>query len=154
MNFAHRGARNHAPENTLAAFEQALLEGADGIELDIRLCKTGEWVVLHDATLKRTTNGRGYVRRTPLETLRRLDAGVHFGEEFRGEPVPTLAEVLKQMHGRCLFNIEIKALPTLQERHIDALIQLLHRQHAARRCIISSSRWRGTPKTSTSCDDG
>ncbi len=138
MNFAHRGARNHAPENTLAAFEQALAHGADGIELDIRLCKTGEWVVLHDATLKRTTNGRGYVRRTPLETLRSLDAGLYFSEAFRDEPVPTLAEVLKQTHGRCLLNIEIKALPTLQERYVDELIQLLHRYHAAHRCIISS----------------
>ncbi|NUO83193.1 glycerophosphodiester phosphodiesterase [candidate division KSB1 bacterium] len=138
LNFAHRGARNHAPENTLAAFERALAHGADGIELDIRLCKTGEWVVLHDATLKRTTNGRGYVRRAPIEKIRRLDAGRYFGEQFRDEPVPTLAEVLKQTHGRCLLNVEIKALPTLPERNLQELIELLHRYHAARRCIISS----------------
>ncbi len=138
LNFAHRGARAHAPENTLAAFEQALAHGADGLELDIRLCQTGEWVVMHDATLKRTTTGRGYVRRAPLEKIRRLDAGRYFGEQFRGEPVPTLAEVLKQTHNRCLLNIEIKALPTLSERYLADLVQLLQRHHATRRCIISS----------------
>ncbi|MEK7728773.1 MAG: glycerophosphodiester phosphodiesterase family protein [candidate division KSB1 bacterium] len=138
LNFAHRGARAHAPENTLAAFEQALAHGADGLELDIRVCQTGEWIVMHDATLKRTTNGRGYVRRTPLEKIRRLDAGKYFDERFRGERVPTLAEVLKLTHERCLLNIEIKALPTLPERYLDELIELLQRQHAARRCIISS----------------
>lgn len=138
MNFAHRGARIYAPENTFSAFERALAHGADGLELDIRVCKTGEWVVLHDATLKRTTNGRGYVRRTPLEKILRLDAGRYFSEKFRGEPVPTLAEVLRHTASRCLLNIEIKALPTLHERHLVTLIELLHSHRAEQNCIISS----------------
>lgn len=138
LNFAHRGARTYAPENTFAAFERALAHGADGLELDIRVCKTGEWVVLHDATLKRTTNGRGYVRRAPLEKILRLDAGGYFGEQFRNEPVPTLAQVLQRTAHRCLLNIEIKALPALHERHLVTLIELLHRHHAGQRCIISS----------------
>lgn len=138
LNFAHRGARTFAPENTRAAFEQALAHGAHGIEFDVRVCKTGEWVVMHDATLGRTTDGRGYVRRASLEKIRSLDAGRYFSERFREERVPTLAEVLKLTHERCLLNIEIKALPTLAERYLADLIQLLQRQHASRRCIISS----------------
>ena len=138
LNFAHRGARTYAPENTIAAFQQALAHGADGIELDVRVCKTGEWIVMHDATLGRTTTGRGYVRRAPLDKIRGLDAGNYFSERFRNERVPTLVEVLKLMHERCLLNIEIKALPTLPERYLDDLIQLIQRHHAGRRCIISS----------------
>ncbi len=138
LNLAHRGARNVAPENTLAAFERALAQGADGLEFDVRLCKTGEWVVFHDATLNRTTNGRGYVRVRPLEDLRRLNAGAWFGPRFFKEKIPTLSEVLELAAGRGLFNIEIKAMGAVQQRPLASLIETLHRHHAGRRCIISS----------------
>lgn len=138
LNFAHRGARNVAPENTLAAFERAVAQGADGLELDIRLCKTNEWVVLHDATLNRTTNGRGYVRTKSLEDLRRLSAGSWFNPRFAKEKIPTLNEVLELAQGRCLLNIEVKAMAAVQKRHLACLLESLYRHRAERRCIISS----------------
>ena len=138
LNFAHRGASEMAPENTLAAFELAAQQGADGIELDIRLCRTGEWVVIHDSRLNRTTNGRGFVRAKTLEDLRGLDAGSIFHHRFARERIPTLAEVLDWARGRVLLNIEIKSLARVEARAEWRLLNLLRRHHVRRQCLISS----------------
>jgi len=104
----HRGASALAPENTLAAFETAIVDGADGLEFDVRLTRDGVPIVLHDAALDRTTSGRGAVAALDLASIRRLDAGAWFGARFRGERVPTLAETLDLARGRCAVNIELK----------------------------------------------
>jgi len=106
--WAHRGASARSPENTLAAFFAALEDGADGIELDIQLTRDGVPVVLHDATLDRTTDGRGRLNRWLLRDLRRLDAGSWFDDRFAGEPVPLLEEVLSLFGGRLRLNLELK----------------------------------------------
>ena len=111
LRIAHRGASVRAPENTLAAFETAIRQGADAIELDVHLTADGVPVVLHDATLDRTTDGRGPVARVTLAALKRLDAGAWFAPRFRGERVPTLEEALRCARGRCGLNIEIKTGP-------------------------------------------
>lgn len=85
----HRGSAGAHPENTLRAFDGALAEGADALELDVRLSADGVPVVLHDATVDRTTNGTGPVRRFTVDRLQSLDAG-------GGERIPTLAEVLER----------------------------------------------------------
>ncbi len=101
--YGHRGASARAPENTLAAFALALDEGADGVELDVRRCASGEVVVLHDPTLARTAGVPRAVRDVPLSALRRLDAG-------RGERVPLLDDALALVAGRGrLLNVEVKA---------------------------------------------
>lgn len=112
--FGHRGASGSAPENTLAAFQAALDAGADGVELDVMRCGSGEIVVIHDDTVDRTTDGSGAVAAMPLGALRELDAGSWFGPEFAGERIPLLAEVLDTVGGSsrvvpCRINIEIKA---------------------------------------------
>src|SRR3990172_2336824 len=84
--FAHRGASAHAPENTLAAFELALAQGAEGIELDAKLSADGHAVVIHDATVG-TTDGHGRVKDMSLADLRSLGAGLFFAEKYRGEKV-------------------------------------------------------------------
>lgn len=96
----HRGAAGRQPENTLAAFREAVRIGVDGVELDVRRV-AGELVVFHDEQLDRTTDGHGAVARASLEQLRRLDAG-------RGEHVPTLREVLAAVPERVLVNVELK----------------------------------------------
>ena len=73
--FAHRGASAHAPENTLAAFELAVKQGAPAIEFDVKLTSDRQVVIIHDQTLNRTTNGSGAVTKQPLAALRELDAG-------------------------------------------------------------------------------
>jgi len=87
------------PENTLAAFRRALEVGADGVELDVHLTADGQVVVIHDATVDRTTNGHGRVADLAFATVRSLDAGVRRSEEFAGERVPLLAEVLDLVLG-------------------------------------------------------
>jgi len=89
---AHRGLMKHAPENTLAAF-RACLDLRMGIEVDVRRTKDGRLVVVHDATLERTTNGKGKVSDFTLAELKKLDAGSWFDPAFKGEPIPTIEEV-------------------------------------------------------------
>lgn len=97
---AHRGASGYEPENTILAFEKALELQVDMIELDARLCKTGELVILHDEDLKRTTNGKGLVRFKSIEELKLLNAG-------KTETIPTLIEVLNYLNQQCQVNIEL-----------------------------------------------
>ncbi|HUI41356.1 MAG TPA: glycerophosphodiester phosphodiesterase family protein [Terriglobia bacterium] len=131
---AHRGASAEAPENTLAAFELAMRQGADGIECDVRLSADGAPVVIHDARLDRTTSGRGRVDRHTTQELRRLDAGSRFcrrhpalaKDRYRGAKIPLLAEAMDWVgqHG-CLAYVEIKReradLPRLEEQVLQAV---------------------------------
>ncbi|MBT3436054.1 MAG: glycerophosphodiester phosphodiesterase [Oceanospirillaceae bacterium] len=100
--FAHRGISDLAPENSMAAFELALAQGADGIELDVRLM-SGQVVVMHDASVDRTTNGTGLVSQFNHNQWQGLDAG-------DGNPPPTLRQVLAFVAGRCEVNIELKSV--------------------------------------------
>ncbi len=99
LNIAHRGASGHAPENTLAAFRLAVEMGARFIETDLQLTRDARIVAMHDATVDRTTSGRGRVSKMTLAELRGLDAGAWFlsddGRSFKGERVPTLDEILQ-----------------------------------------------------------
>ncbi len=104
---AHRGWSAVAPENTLAAFRAAAELGV-GFELDVGLCASGEAVVLHDKTLDRTTTGTGPLAEAPLDHLRTLDAGAWFDTSFAGEPLPTLADVLAELGGEVVIDIELK----------------------------------------------
>lgn len=108
LRFAHRGASARAPENTLPAFEEAIRLGVDYIECDVRLSADGAALVIHDATVDRTTDGHGAVAALSTGAIRRLDAGLWFAPRFRGTRVPTLEEALEATRGRCGLNIEIK----------------------------------------------
>jgi len=105
---AHRGASAYEPENTLRSIKRALNLGADMVEIDVRTTKDGHIVVIHDATVDRTTNGRGYVKDMTLEELKKLDAGL-------GERIPTLQEVISLVKGRVGLVIEIK-VPGIEEK--------------------------------------
>ena len=91
---AHRGYSAAAPENTIAALEAARLAGATVAEIDVRLCRDGELVLMHDATIDRTTDGSGPVGALSLAELRRLDAGSWFDRKFAGTPVPASVRFL------------------------------------------------------------
>ncbi|MEM3426627.1 MAG: glycerophosphodiester phosphodiesterase family protein, partial [Thermoproteota archaeon] len=99
LKIGHRGARFYEPENTLRSFRKALELGVDAVELDVRRTRDGELVVIHDAEVDRTTNGKGLVRELTLEEIRRLDAG-------KGEKIPTLEEALDFLDGRVKILIE------------------------------------------------
>ena len=111
LRIAHRGASGKNPENTLLSFKEALETDPDMIEIDIRCTKDKHVVVIHDATVDRTTNGKGKVKDYTLEDIQKLDAG-------KGEKIPTLEEVLKYVRGKAQVNIDVKeraaVLPTIQ----------------------------------------
>ena len=107
---AHRGDSARRPENTLASFASALEVGAEIVELDVHLTRDGEVVVIHDPTVDRTTDGTGRIADLTLAELRRVSAGypARFGDEYRGERIPTLSEVLGLVRDRALAMIEVK----------------------------------------------
>lgn len=116
---AHRGAADDAPENTIAAFNLAWQQGADGIEGDFHLTRDGEIVCIHDADTNRTAGQARKVAEATLAELRQLDVGSWKGEQWRGTRIPTLDEVLATVpEGKQVF-IEIKCgpeiLPALKE---------------------------------------
>jgi glycerophosphoryl diester phosphodiesterase len=123
--WAHRGASRDAPENTLAAFELAIEQGADGVELDVQLSADGALVVIHDETLDRTTDATGKVSDHSLAELRRVDASAG-REGFRGVGLPTLSEALELLAPAGLVvNIELKnsvePYPGLEQKVLAAL---------------------------------
>jgi glycerophosphoryl diester phosphodiesterase len=136
----HRGASAEAPENTLAAFRLAIDQGADGVELDVRRCATGEVVVFHDEDARRIAGAPLRIRDTPLAALRALDAGAHKGERFRGERVPLLAEVLEALPG-AVVNVELKS-DGLDRRLAAAAARVIAAARAADRVIVSSFDFR------------
>ncbi len=96
----HRGARGHAPENTLLGIDTGIRLGAHMIEIDVQL-HSGMLLVIHDLRVDRTTNGKGRVDALTIDALRSLDAG-------RGQRIPTLDEVIDLVDGRVPLNIELK----------------------------------------------
>lgn len=136
----HRGNAGHAPENTLESFRQALAAGAECIELDVHLSADGIPVVIHDATLDRTTDASGAVHTLSLARIRAADAGARFtrdgGRTFpykeRGIRVPTFEEVLRELDDVPLL-IEMKTPHASVETR-----RLIERYGAQTRCIVES----------------
>ena len=137
MIHAHRGASGHAPENTLAAFRKAILLGSDGIECDIHLSGDGVYMVCHDDTADRTSNGSGKLSDYTVEELKKLDFGSKYSADFAGEPIPTLHEMLCVVHDMDPINIEIKCLGNNTDEEIDAFYQFLVDERVLERVLIS-----------------
>ncbi|MFC5651514.1 glycerophosphodiester phosphodiesterase [Paenibacillus solisilvae] len=123
---AHRGASGLAPENTMEAFREALsFPYVEWIELDVQLSMDGVPVVIHDDTLRRTTNGSGRVRDYTAEQLAGLDAARWYSKTLAREGIPTLEAVLDATIGRCRLNIELKTYggryPGMEKKVVDLL---------------------------------
>ena len=136
--FAHRGASIYAPENTLAAFELAVAQKADAIELDVKLCADGQLVVFHDQTVDRTTNASGKVLDLPLAALKELDAGSWFGEQFMGEAIPTLDEVFEAVGTKIFINVEITNYASLFDELPEKVVALV-KKHDLQKSVLFSS---------------
>ncbi|HEV2083603.1 MAG TPA: glycerophosphodiester phosphodiesterase family protein, partial [Gemmatimonadales bacterium] len=137
---AHRGASGVAPENTLAAFELAVRQGADAFELDVRLTADGVPVVLHDPTLERTTDHTGPLAALRVAALKHIDAGARFTLD-RGKTFPfravdvrisTLAEILRRFPEMPVL-LEIKEVAAQE-----AVRQVLIEEKAVERCVLAS----------------
>lgn len=106
--WAHRGASGYAPENTLEAFAKAIEMGADGIELDVQMTKDGQLVILHDETVDRVSNGKGFVKDYTYEELVKLNVNKKF-PEYGKVTIPTLEEVYRLIQDTDLMiNVELK----------------------------------------------
>ncbi|MEO7840606.1 MAG: glycerophosphodiester phosphodiesterase family protein [Anaerolineales bacterium] len=136
--FAHRGASAYAPENTLAAFELALAQNADAIELDVKLTADGRVVVIHDATVDRTTGARGRVKDLSLADLRALGAGSFFSEKFQSERIPTLEEVFEAVGSRTFINIELTNYNSPRDQLVENVCALVKKFEFEKRVMFSS----------------
>ena len=105
LNIGHRGAKGYEPENTLLSFQKAIDIGVDGIELDVHLSSDGAIMVIHDETLDRTTNGKGFVNELSLQELKTFQIEIE-------NTIPTLIEVFDLVNKRCFINIELKGKGT------------------------------------------
>jgi len=139
--FAHRGASGEFPESTLPAFEYALREGANALEMDLHMTRDSVIVVFHDDDVSRTTNGEGEIEDFTLAELKKLDAGYKFtkdGETFpfrgKGLKILTLEEVFKKFP-HVIINVEIKKPGGGIEEKLAKLIKKYHRENLT---IVSS----------------
>lgn len=137
---AHRGDSERAPENTIAAIEMAIDAGADYIEIDIRHTKDNVLILMHDASLKRTTGVDGNVKDYTYEELQTLDAGIWFSEEYEGTQIPTLQEALLYSNGKVKLNIEIKDCEDYKMVAAQ-VIQSISEYNMVNNCVISSTNY-------------
>lgn len=134
---AHRGASRAAPENTLAAMKKAMELGADYSEIDVCQTKDGQVVLMHDEELERTTGQKGLIWEYTLAELKEFEAGSWFSKEFRGEPIPTLREVMQLVRGKMNLNIEIKVFgkaPGIAQKVVD----VIRAENFRNECMVTS----------------
>lgn len=145
--FAHRGFSGVAPENTMAAFEQAVAMKADGIETDVHLSKDEKVLICHDETVNRTTNGNGPIQNLTFEELKAFDAGSWFAPEFSKERIPSLEDLLKLVSKTDLtLNIELKTDKVLYPGIEDKVLALLKEYDLVDQTMISSFNFQSLSK--------
>lgn len=126
----HRGANRYAPENTLPAFEKSIRMGADFVEFDVRTTRDGQFFLLHDSDLRRTTNRAGSIRDVSSDVVNGLDAGSWFGKPFAGVRPPTLEEFLSAVAGKVDLYFDAKDISP------EALIAALEKHHVIERTVV------------------
>ena len=135
---AHRGASFHAPENTRAAFLKAYELKADGIETDLQLTADGEIVIHHNYYIDDTSNGRGAIALMKTQELKQYDFGLHRGEEFAGERILTLSELLPILKDMEIINLELKAPLDRREYFVEKTLETVRKSKMEDRIIYSS----------------
>ena len=128
---AHRGASHDAPENTLQAFQRAAEQGANGLEFDVQLSADGVPVIIHDANLERTTNGRGRVSEQTFEQLQQWDAG-------QGNKIMSLEQLFAMFESTLLYNVEIKPYKLRNNGLEKSIAQLITKFGLEKQVIVSS----------------
>lgn len=136
--FAHRGSSAHAPENTMAAFQLAINQGAPAIELDVQLSADDEVVVFHDCTLSRTTDGSGKLRRQSVRQLKSHQIRSDFHPVDPEVRIPTLKEVFSELDSNIFLNIELKNLSSPFDPLPKRVAKIIDDHQAADRILISS----------------
>lgn len=136
----HRGCAAHAPENTLAGLREAARRKVAWVEIDVCLLGDGTPIILHDATVDRTTDGAGALADLKWPEVSRLDAGAWFGPKFAGEPMPRLDDALAEVQSLGLgLNLELKIHGDEGARLVEAILPYLRDSGIARDQILVSS---------------
>ena len=126
LKIGHRGAKAYEPENTLRSFRKALEIGVDAVELDVRKTKDNQLVVIHDADIKRTTNGKGLVSNLTLAQIKSFSTD-------KNEKIPTLEEALDCLDKKAKVFIELKETGIEQQ-----VLQLVHKKQLSKSTVIVS----------------
>ncbi|HWS59943.1 MAG TPA: glycerophosphodiester phosphodiesterase family protein [Flavobacterium sp.] len=129
LKIGHRGTKGYEPENTLVSFEKAIELNVDGIELDVHLSSDGELVVIHDDTIDRTTNGRGFVNQ--FNAL-----------ELKKNGIPKLIEVLELVNRNCFVNIELKGIGTAKPVVVVIEFFVSNKNYNYNDFLVSSFDWK------------
>lgn len=137
--FAHRGASVFAPENTRASFKKALELGAKHFEFDVQITADNEYVIFHDYTLEKTSNGKGLLRNKTMYQLKNLDIGYWYSEEFRGEQIITLQELIDFLPNDSFLNIELKRDKNDKRFFGESFLEII--KPIKNRVLISSFDW-------------
>lgn len=135
---SHRGFSHDVPENTLPAIEKAIEEQADYVEVDVRVTKDGELVLLHDSSLKRTTGINKNVNEMNYEQIALLDAGSWVNTSFRDIRIPTLREVFELCKGKVYLNLDLK-YSNAKEELVEKVVALIEEYEMEWQCVISST---------------
>ena len=130
----HRGAKGHIAENTLPSIVKAMELGADGVEIDVFLCLSGELVVFHDKTLDKLTDSKGHIETLTLDSIKKINV-------LGSYKIPTLKEVIDLIDCRVFLNIELKVSGTAQPTHQLLKKYLQKGKWGADQFIISSFDW-------------
>jgi glycerophosphoryl diester phosphodiesterase len=139
INYAHRGASGDYPENTMLAFEKAIEMGCGGIETDVHVTKDGCLVLIHDETIDRTSNGKGYISDFTLEELKQFDAGSWKGEAYSGLTIPSIDELLMLVKDKDLIiNLELKTDVIQYQGIEEKVINKIYEYGVESKVIISS----------------
>ena len=140
LKIGHRGTKGYASENSLFSFEKAIEMGVDGIELDVHLSLDGQIIVIHDDTIDRTTNGKGFVNTLSLQELKTFRINEKQASELK-QQIPTLNEVFDLVNLTCFINIELKGKGTATA--VVALIEkyILEKNWKYTNFLVSSFDW-------------
>ena len=143
--YGHRGCKGSYPENTLLSFFHAIMQGVDGLELDVHMTKDGEIVVIHDEILERTTDGTGFIKDFRLQEIKQFSAGIKFSDykmyeiSWILETVPTLKEVLDLLAPFDIeLNIELKTSLFTYEGIEEKVLSIVKEYGNNRKVVFSS----------------
>lgn len=136
---AHRGSSGTAPENTIAAYLEAIKAGADIVEADVQMTQDRKVIAFHDKNISRTTEGSGRVKDMNYDEFKDLDAGSWFSDKYKGEHIPLLSEIIRTIKGKCYLNIEVKNIEgdDFGEK-IEKIIEVIHKEDYQDFTIFSS----------------
>lgn len=142
---SHRGSSYYAPENTMLAMEYAVRDLSDYVEIDVQQTKDGEVIVMHDASLKRTTGVNKKVYEVTYDEIKDLDVGKWFDKNLQDARIPTLDEVLEYCKGKIKLNIEIKGYEYSKNLE-EEVVKLVEKHDMVKDCCVSSFNYESLKK--------